>query len=237
MNVIQGIKGFLGTSLVDFPGRVAAVVFLSGCNMHCPFCHNALLLGEEGGLEDLRLDEVIGAINRRRKLLDGIVVTGGEPTCHAQLTYLLRSLRTTQLTIKLDTNGLRANILKVLCKERLVDYVAVDIKTTPERYPALLQAPPDAAEQIRETVAGLKTTSGIHYEFRTTCVPGLVTEQDIMAIARLIEGAPAYYLQQYMPIHVTHPDLKDRPPYPREVLERFQELARPFVREIGLRNL
>jgi pyruvate formate lyase activating enzyme len=237
MNIIQGIKGFLGTSLIDFPGRVAAVVFLSGCNLRCPYCHNSLLLSEGQGLEDLRLDELIEAINRRRKLLDGIVVTGGEPTTHSQLTYLLRSLRTTDLTIKLDTNGMRANILKVLVKENLVDYVAVDMKTAPHRYPEELHAPADAVHQLEETVAFLKSTSNLEYEFRTTCVPGLVMEQDIRDIAKLIQGAPAYYLQQYLSTHVTHPDLNGRPPYPREVLERFQEIARPFVREIGLRNL
>ncbi|MCK5242150.1 anaerobic ribonucleoside-triphosphate reductase activating protein [bacterium] len=237
MNIIQGIKGFLGTSLIDFPGRVAAVVFLSGCNLRCPFCHNTLLVSEDQGLEDLRLDELIEAIKRRRKLLDGIVVTGGEPTVHAQLTYLLRSLRTTGLTIKLDTNGMRANILKILVKENLVDYVAVDMKTSPQRYPRALQAPADAAEQLQETVSFLKSTSNLEYEFRTTCVPGLVMDQDVLAIAKLIQGAPAYYLQQYLPTHVTHPDLNGRPPYPREVLERFQEIARPYVREIGLRNL
>jgi len=234
---IQGIKGFLGTSLIDFPGRVAAVVFLSGCNLRCPFCHNSLLLNENQELEDLRLEELIEAINRRRKLLDGVVVTGGEPTVHPQLTYLLRTLRSTGLTIKLDTNGMRTNILKIVVKEKLVDYIAVDIKTAPERYPQELNAPLDAAHCLQETITFLKTETSLEYEFRTTCVPGLVMDSDIQSIVRLIQGAPAYYLQQYIPTHVTHPALNGRPAYPREVLERFQEIARPYVGEIGLRNL
>jgi pyruvate formate lyase activating enzyme len=237
VNIVQGIKGFLGISLLDFPGRIAAVVFLSGCNLRCPFCHNSLLFSEAQGLQDLRLDELIEAIHRRRKLIDGVVVTGGEPTVHSQLTYLLRSLRTTGLAIKLDTNGLRTNILKVLLKERLVDYIAVDMKLTPERYPEALQAPVDAGRKLQETVLLLKSVSGLEYEYRTTCVPGLVGESDILNISKMIAGAPAYYLQQYVPLYVTHPDLQGRPPYPREVLERFQEIARPYVQEIGLRNL
>ncbi|MCD4813733.1 anaerobic ribonucleoside-triphosphate reductase activating protein [bacterium] len=237
MNAIQGIKGFLGTSLVDFPGKVAGVVFLSGCNMQCFFCHNALLLAEDQGLDDLRLDELIEAIERRRKLLEGVVVTGGEPTVHPQITYLLRSLRETGLAIKLDTNGLRANVLKTLIKEQLVDYVAVDMKTSPERYASELGAPADAKEQLLQTIALLRNNPQIETEYRTTCVPGLVQEADIREIVRLIEGAPSYFLQQYISTHVTHPDLMDRPAYPREVLERFQEIARPFVRNVALRNL
>lgn len=239
MHVIQGIKGFLGTSLIDFPGRVAAVIFLSGCNLRCAFCHNSRLLGNEIDLEleDLPLDELIRGLERRRKLLDGIVVTGGEPTAHPQLTYLLRNLRPLGLDIKLDTNGLKTTLLKILVKEGLVDYLAVDMKLAPERYPRILGAPEDAAERLVETVDFLRTVQGVEYEYRTTCVPGLVQEDDIRQIARLISGAPAYYLQQYIPTFVVEPDLAARPPYPAEVLERFREIARPFVQEVSLRSI
>lgn len=239
MKTIHGIKGFLGTSLLDYPGRVAAVVFLSGCNLRCPYCHNSRLLGREvdAELEDLSLDELLQALERRRKLIDGVVVTGGEPTVHPQLTYLLRSLKPLGLSIKLDTNGLRATLLKVLFKERLIDYIAMDLKTSPDRYQAELGAPPDAAEALRETVAWLKSQTDLAYEFRTTCVPGLVQEQDMEEIVRLIAGAPLYALQQYLPTYVADPELSRRPPYPQEVLERFRNLAQSRVKHVELRNL
>ncbi len=236
MNTIQGIKGFLGTSLIDFPGKVAAVVFLSGCNMRCAFCHNQSLIDGHADLQDLSLDELIDALNRRKKLLDAVVVTGGEPTYHPQLTYLLRHLRSTDLEIKLDTNGLHTNILAALLGEGLVDYVAMDIKMAPHRYTEELDTLKDAAQRLHATIELLKA-SGIPYEYRTTVVPGMVTEEDIRHIAQIIAGAPAYYLQQYVPTHVSDPNLAGRPAYPREVLERFKSIVEPHVKHVGLRNI
>lgn len=236
MNTIQGIKGFLGTSLIDYPGKVAAVVFLAGCNMRCPYCHNQLLLDRNSELQDLSVDELIDALNRRRKLLDAVVVTGGEPTYHPQLTHLLRHLRMTELEIKLDTNGLRTNILAAVLGEGLVDYVAIDVKMAPERYPAELKTLKDAAQRLTATVELVKA-SDVDYEFRTTCVPGMVREEDIRLISQMIKGAPAYYLQQYIPTHCNDPELSGRPPYPREVLERFKTIAEPYVNHVGLRNI
>jgi pyruvate formate lyase activating enzyme len=236
MNIVQGIKGFLGISLIDYPGKVAAVIFLSGCNLRCPYCHNSALLDSGHELEDLQLEELVEALKRRAKLLDGIVVTGGEPTVHPQLFQLLRSLKSTGLSVKLDTNGMRSDILAAAAGEGLVDYMAVDIKLAPERYSQELQAPADAAHRLGATVDWLRA-SELDYEFRTTCVPGLVRERDIEIISRMISGASAYYLQQYVPLHVPDSSLAQRPPYSPEVLERFMEIARPHVKEVGLRNL
>jgi pyruvate formate lyase activating enzyme len=236
MHVILGIKGFLGTSLIDYPGKVAAVIFLNGCNLRCPFCHNTLLVSDGVDLEDLQLTELIESLNRRKKLLDGVVVTGGEPTAHPQIAQLLRSLRTTGLSIKLDTNGLQSKILSGLVEEGLVDYVAMDLKMDPERYPEELCAPPDASQRLRASTDFLKLGK-VAYEFRTTCVPGLVMEEDIRIIAQWISGASAYYLQQYRPTFVKDTQLAERPPLPREVLERYLDLVRPHVKDVGLRNI
>lgn len=235
MNAIQGIKGFLGTSLIDYPGKVAAVVFLSGCNLRCPYCHNSILVREDETLDDLGFHELIDGLQRRRKLLEGVVVTGGEPTLHAELAELLRGLKATGLAVKLDTNGLRPQVLAGLLRERLVDYVAVDMKLAPERYFTCLGGPQDAPQRLEATVQLLRA-HGVEHEFRTTCVPGLVNAEDIEAVVRLIAGAPAYYLQQYIPLHVSDPELQDRPPFAREVLERYQALAQPHVKLVELRN-
>jgi pyruvate formate lyase activating enzyme len=236
MNAIQGIKGFLGTSLIDYPGKVAAVVFLAGCNLRCPYCHNSILVRDDENLEDLHLQELIDGLQRRRKLLDGVVVTGGEPTIHPQLSWLLKELKSTGLAVKLDTNGLRPQVLSELLEAQLLDYVAVDLKLAPDRYFTHLGGPQDSARRLEGTIELLRRET-VDYEFRTTCVPGLVSEQDIEQAAKLITGARAYYLQQYIPIHVYDPSLAERPPFPREVLERFLEVARPYVQRVELRNL
>jgi pyruvate formate lyase activating enzyme len=236
MNAIQGIKGFLGTSLIDYPGKVAAVVFLSGCNLRCGFCHNGVLVSESAELEDVALRELIDGLRRRKKLLEGVVVSGGEPTLHPHLTWLLRELKSTGLDVKLDTNGLKPAVLAEALNARLVDYVAVDMKLAPARYAEHLAGPQDAPALLAETVERLRR-SRIDYEFRTTCVPGLVTETDIETIARLIQGAPAYFLQQFIPTHVEDPQLATRPAYPREVLERFVSVAQPFVANVAIRNI
>ncbi len=236
MNAIQGIKGFLGTSLIDYPGKVSAVVFMAGCNLRCGFCHNSVLIHDDTHLEDVGMRDLIDGLRRRRKLLEGVVVTGGEPTVHPQLPWLLRELKGTGLDVKLDTNGMRPGVLDEVLRARLVDYVAVDMKMAPERYTATLKAPEDAASRLKETVDILRR-SRVEYEYRTTCVPGMVAESDIVAIAHLIAGAPVYYLQQFIPTHVEDPQLATHPPYPREVLERFVALAQPLVPNVIIRNL
>lgn len=236
MSTISGIKGFLGTSLIDFPGKVSAVVFLSGCNMRCDFCHNHLLIDQDQQLQDMPLEELMDALSRRKKLLDAIVVTGGEPTIHRQIKHLLRYLKETGLEIKLDTNGLRPNTLAKIIEQQLVDYIALDMKMAPRRYAHELHTLPDAQARLIKSVALLRD-SGLAHEFRTTCVPGLVTEEDIYTIANLIQGAPAYYLQQYVPVANGVSDQSGRPPYPREVLERFKLLAEKVVDHVYLRNL
>jgi pyruvate formate lyase activating enzyme len=235
MTAIQGIKGFLGTSLIDYPGKVAAVVFLSGCNLRCGYCHNSILVSEGEHLEAVNIQELIDGLKRRRKLLEGVVVTGGEPTLHPQLPRLLSELKATGLEVKLDTNGMKPDVLDALIRARAVDYVAVDMKLAPARYPEVLAAPVDAAARLAATVDLLRA-SRVQFEYRTTCVPGLVSDTDIEIIARLIQGAPAYYLQQFVPMHVGDSQLSERPAYPREVLERFVTIAQPYVPRVAIRN-
>jgi pyruvate formate lyase activating enzyme len=236
MRTIHGIKGFLGLTLVDYPGKVAAVVFLGGCNLRCPFCQNPSLVKATVQLPDLELPSLLDSLNRRRKLIEGVVVTGGEPTVHPHVLYLLRELRTLGLAIKLDTNGLRPPRLREMVKENLVDYFAMDLKTAPMRYPAALGAPADAAQRLRQSVDYLRQC-GVDYEFRTTCVPGFVGEEDMLAIGRFIQGAPRYYLQQYVAGQVLDAGACNRPPYPHEVLERFQTLSAPYVQRVELRSV
>lgn len=230
---MQGIKGFLGLSLIDYPGRPAAVVFVGGCNLECGYCHNRELARFPSRMADLELGVLLEELSRRRKLIEGVVVTGGEPTLHPHLPILLRAIKALGLPVKLDTNGLCPEILESLAGSGLVDYLAVDLKTSPERYVSELGAAAAAPRKLAQTAAWLRT-SGLDYEFRTTCVPGLVEEADLSAMRPLLEGAPAFYLQQYRPVST---EAGPRGVHPVQTLERWLNLIRPWVGKSGLRNV
>ena len=187
------IHGLQKMTLLDFPGRVACTVFLGGCNFRCPFCHNFELV--DGTLPPLMDDAaLLDFLARRRGLLDGVCVSGGEPTLNAGLAPLLRRVRALGFATKLDTNGSRPDVLEALLGEGLLDYVAMDVKHAPERYgeAAGVAAPP----AVRRAVA-LLLEGRVAYEFRTTVVAGLHDEAAIRAIAAWIAGASHYYLQPF----------------------------------------
>lgn len=189
--------GIQKTSLVDYPGRVSAVLFVAGCNARCPYCHNPELVepddAESAGL--VSVDAVLAFLARRRDVLTGVVLSGGEPTLHAGLPELARTIRALGFKVKLDTNGtLPARIVPVGA-----DYIAMDLKTAPERYAELWPgAPDDAADRIRRSVLSVRR-SGVAYEFRITCAPGIFAEADAHAVAALLEPDDAVFLQRYRP--------------------------------------
>lgn len=195
--------GIQKTSLVDYPGRVSAVLFVAGCNMRCPYCHNPELV-EHADLESAGLvsvAEVLAFLARRRDVLTGVVLSGGEPTMHAELPELAQAIRALGFKVKLDTNGtLPARIVPVGA-----DYIAMDLKTSPERYAELWPgAPDDAAVRIRSSVMAVRQ-SGVEYEFRITCAPGIFAEADAEAIAALLAPEDAVFLQRYRPGRVLDP--------------------------------
>lgn len=194
-------------SLLDYPGKVSAVVWTVGCNLRCPFCYNAELVlpGLAHGLPRLPLDVVVAALAERARFLDGLVVTGGEPTLHRDLPLLLREVKELGLRVKLDTNGTRPAVLRSLLGDGLVDYVALDVKAPFARYPeftGLLPLPhvasesvPDVVTLVRESVALVRERAP-DYEFRTTVAPGLAPD-DLFSIAHGIRGARRYVLQPF----------------------------------------
>jgi len=196
------VGGFLPQSLVDYPGHVAAVIYTSGCNFRCPFCHNPeLVLPQQFGAPPLlAFDEVYDRIARNRKLLGGVVVTGGEPTIHASLPDALRVLRALGLKVKLDTNGSRPEMLELLLGEGLVDEVAMDIKAPlqTDRYRELagIDCSPTLLARISESVLRLRG-SDVNIRFRSTIVEGLHTRDDIEIMRELLNGTIAF--QTYRP--------------------------------------
>ena len=191
------VCGFQKLTLLDFPGRVAATVFTGGCNLRCPFCHNATLVTDTKETPILATDEVLAYLKKRQGILDGVCVTGGEPTLQVDLPDFLRRLKEMSYAVKLDTNGTSPEVLRRLLSERLVDYVAMDIKNCRERYGITAGKIPFDIAPIEESVRLLMSGS-VPYEFRTTTVRGIHTAADFRAIGAWIAGAERYYLQGFV---------------------------------------
>ncbi len=187
------IGGFLPTTLLDYPEKLACTVFTCGCNFRCPFCQNgSLVLGTH---HDQNVD-VLEHIRKRKNILEGVCISGGEPTLQKDLSDFLKKIKSLGLLVKLDTNGSRPDVIKSLYQEDLIDYVAMDIKSSRKNYPAASGIAGLSIAAIEESVEFLMH-SGIAYEFRTTLVKGLHTYNDMKDIAAWLKGAEKYYLQSY----------------------------------------
>ncbi|MCI8922858.1 MAG: anaerobic ribonucleoside-triphosphate reductase activating protein [Lachnospiraceae bacterium] len=196
------ISGFHKTTLLDYPGCIAAAIFTGGCNFRCPFCHNSGLVQDpfkEGLVPE---DEVLAFLDKRKKILKGVCITGGEPTLQPDLPDFIGKVRKMGYRVKLDTNGYRPEVLRELLESGLLDYAAMDIKNCPEKYGAAAGLiPPGNAGgfelgKIEESIK-LLLDGQIDYEFRTTVVKELHTVEDIAAIGAWVKGTPAYYLQKF----------------------------------------
>ena len=231
----MAIKGFQGTSLLDFPGRIASLVFFGGCNLTCPFCHNPALVLDPDQLPDYPLDAVLEDLAARRSFIDGVVLSGGEPTLAPELPELLAGARALGLQVKLDTNGLAPLVLDRLLAAGLVDYVALDLKTAPERY-GELHREPVASDKLLHSIR-LLLEDRVDYELRTTCVPGMVEAADLHALGCRVRGARRWLLQQFVPQHALSADLQARAPYSAETLRAFAMLAGEYAAEVGIRGL
>lgn len=191
------VCGFQKLTLLDFPGKVAATVFTGGCNLRCPFCHNAKLVTDTAETPVLATEEVLAYLQRRRGILDGVCVTGGEPTLQPDLPDFLGELRKMGYAVKLDTNGTRPDILRSLIAQDLVDHVAMDIKNCREKYGITAGKIPFDLSPIEESIR-LLMSGNTSYEFRTTVVRGIHTANDIAALGAWIAGADRYFLQGFV---------------------------------------
>lgn len=230
----MNIQGFQKTTLLDYPGHVAATVFMGGCNFRCPFCHNGNLVLNP--MENSALDprEVLGFLQKRKGILEGVCVTGGEPTLSPELPQFLMAIKDLGLKVKLDTNGYRPDVLEALLTQELLDYVAMDIKGAPEAYPAICGLPSLDLERIRTSVCLLKN-GPIPYEFRTTVVRELHDAPAFSSIGPWIAGAKNYFLQGYRDSdQVISPGFTA---YTLEELRVFQALLAPWVDHVEIRGV
>lgn len=227
------IHGLQKMTLLDYPGKVACTVFLAGCDFRCPYCHNSQLI--DGSLPSLMdQEELLSFLDKRRGLLDGVCITGGEPLLRPDLAQLLEAVKALGYPVKLDTNGSHPQRLRALAAAGLVDYVAMDIKNSPQRYPETAGLPSLNLDSIRESAAFL-LTGAVDYEFRTTVVAELHHDDDFLSIGQWLRGAKRYFLQAFADrdtvlapgLHTPH----------REDMERWAGLLRPFMQQVELRGV
>ena len=228
------ISGLQKLAMVDFPGKLAATVFTGGCNLRCPFCHNAPLVNRVAETPELSEEEVLAFLKSRKGLLDGVVLSGGEPLLQHDAADFLKKVRELGFAVKLDTNGCFPQVLADILQQELVDYVAMDIKNCREKYAQTVGIPGFDITPVEESVRLLQN-SGINFEFRTTVVKIFHTAADIQAIGEWCQGAPHYFLQQF----VDSGDLVGVGCEALDPLEvkAFADLMRPFFYEVGVRGI
>ncbi|MDQ1277009.1 MAG: Anaerobic ribonucleoside-triphosphate reductase activating protein [Thermodesulfobacteriota bacterium] len=191
------IGGLQRSSLIDYPGKVGAVVFTQGCNFRCPFCHNPELVNATLFREPISEDDILGFLRTRRGKLDAVTVTGGEPTLQEDLASFLQKIKDLGFFIKIDTNGSFPAMIGILLEKGLVDYFAMDLKGPLHKYDIITRTKANISD-LKESIA-LIAGSGVPHEFRTTLVACLLTGKDILEIAGLIPFAPKYVLQKFVP--------------------------------------
>jgi pyruvate formate lyase activating enzyme len=224
------VKGFIGTSFIDWDGKISSVIFLAGCNFRCPFCQNFILIENPSSLETVPLQTILEDLEKKRNWIDGIVITGGEPTLYPEFPDFVKNFKKEGFLVKLDTNGSKPEMLQALLKEGLVDYVAMDIKAPLSKYDEACGLKVDT-QAIKESINLLLKVEieGFDYEFRTTLVPNLLMPEDIEEIAKLIKGAKRFVLQQFVPEHAWKEDFRKVKPFDQTQIDRMLKLARPYV--------
>jgi len=223
------IKGFLETSLSDWPGKLCSVLFLPSCNFRCPYCHNHPLLFHPEQYATIPLEDVLGRLRSLRKWIDGVCLTGGEPSLHADLPLLVREIKRHRFLIKLDTNGSNPQRLENLIEAGEVDFVSMDVKAPldPFRY-SRSTGLPIKLKPILESIEILKRGK-VDYEFRMTVVPGLHDEEDIQTVGDQLRAGPRLILQNFNPENPLDPSLKNIAPYDPKVLKKIEREVREMI--------
>jgi pyruvate formate lyase activating enzyme len=219
-----GIKGFVGLSLLDYPGKISSVIFLGGCNLKCNFCHNADIAFSPTSIPNLDFNCILQKLKERKKVIDGVVLTGGEPTIQKDIFFIAADIKEMGFKVKLDTNGIRPGVLKDMVNLDLVDYVAIDLKTAPGNYISL-GGKKDSAKCIKASIAFLKKQTKIEWELRTTFISEIVNDKFFPGMKELIDGTKNYFLQA--PVKVD-----------RKKMQNFADLVKSqcSIENFGMRN-
>jgi pyruvate formate lyase activating enzyme len=226
------IIGWVKNSFIDFPGTVSTVLFFSGCNLRCPYCHNPHIV-HNTSLEEIPYDQIGEFLERRKGLIEGVVLSGGEPTLHAKVLDIVKDIRSRGFLVKLDTNGLRPGVIRAVSP----DYLALDIKTLPDNYVALLKSPySDTAERLALSIK-IAQSMGEMAEFRITAAPGIVDRTVIAGLAPMLQGARKVFLQPMQTgVELLDPNMKDKPPITLKELAEYREILLQFVDKCEIRG-
>lgn len=232
--IIMKICGLNKMTLLDYPGKVACTIFIGGCNFRCPFCHNSSLVLDAANQPELTQEEIFKFLKKRQGILEGVCITGGEPTLYPELPEFIKKIREFGYLVKLDTNGTRPFVIKSLVEEGLVDKIAMDIKACPENYSTLSGLSEPDMDAVKTSITYL-LEGNVDYEFRTTVVKELHSEKDFIEIAHWIKGAKAYYLQAYKDSEeVIKPGFSS---FTLDELMHFKELLENSVALVGIRGI
>ncbi|MBI4753676.1 anaerobic ribonucleoside-triphosphate reductase activating protein [Candidatus Desantisbacteria bacterium] len=231
------IKGFIEMSMLDWEGKIVSTLYLPHCNLRCPYCHNSGLVLNPAQYDTILFETVRDYLMRQQGWIDGVCISGGEPCLYEDLPDFIRELRDTGVLIKLDTNGSFPDMLQRLIDERLIDYIAMDIKSPLNIYDQMTGInDEDIGEKIKQGIR-IIMGSGIDYEFRTTVVPTLHTKEMLVAMAGLIRGAKKYVLQSFTPRDPIDPEYQKITPYSDGQMQDMYQAVLPFVQRCVLRGV
>ena len=229
------IKGYQGTSLIDYPDKISSIVFTGGCNFRCPFCHNPELVLKIEQIDDIPPKSILQKLNKRKNFIDAVVITGGEPLLYQDISLFIKEIKKMGFLVKIDTNGSFPEKLKELINSENVDFIAMDIKSSFKHYNKAAGADIDT-QKISESINSLLNFSG-DYEFRITAVPGLVDKEDIIDIRERIKGAKKVVLQQFRNKITLDPSYREIAPYTPQQLKEMGTLFSDFVERIEYRGI
>lgn len=224
------IKGLEKFSPSDYPGIISATMFLGSCNFRCPYCHNAELVLNPDDLPTFPMGYITDFLDSRKDWLEGICITGGEPLLHRDLGDFLSLLKERGLSVKLDTNGSFPSQLEALIAKNLVDSIAMDVKAPLERYEEVTRTKVDR-EKIRKSI-DIIMNSGVEYVFRLTAVPGLIDEERMTEIGRMLQGAKVFQIQQFVPANTLDPTFERLKPFKRDGMRALGRCVEEFFSEV-----
>jgi pyruvate formate lyase activating enzyme len=231
--MIMKIKGLQKQTVLDYPSKLACTVFTFGCNFRCGFCHNPELVVDDGRPE-MKQEDIIEFLKKRKDFLDGVCITGGEPTLNKELPNFISKIKELGFLVKLDTNGTNPKMLEELIDKKLVDYIAMDIKAPLEFYDTVTNVKVNKAD-IQKSVDLIRKTKD--YEFRTTVVPGLFNEEHARLIGEWLKGSNKFYIQQFRGIKTLDKNFVGKKPFSKEELIKFCNILKPYFKTCEIRGV
>jgi len=228
------ISGFQKSTLLDYPGKLACLVFTYGCNLRCEYCHNPeLVIQPFKKRSSITEDKIFSFLEKRKNLVDGVVITGGEPTIQKDLIPFIKKIKNMGFLVKLDTNGTNSKVVKKILGMNIVDYWAMDVKYDKEIYIQNLENKVNY-EEIEKSIK-LIMENAKDYEFRTTYVKGIHTTDSVKGIGELIKGSKRYYIQNFRPGKTINPALNSSNSFTQQELENFKKLMQKYVKQVEIR--